>query len=219
MAFTIECGPCKGTGYYGLDPKDTCLQCNGFREIALPGNPEDYRACSPCHGTGYYGFDPKDTCQTCSGFRYVLRRVASANLPQPNAAHEKVITETLNDILPSAAASYQQAVSDLKELGRVSMRGTAAELREAFREVLDYLAPDGQVENEPGFRYEKGQLKPTMRQKAHFILRSRRFASLVRSVYQAGALATHIASSKARIVQLKRYVDAALIELLGLADS
>ena len=139
-------------------------------------------------------------------------------------------------ILPSAAASYNQAILDLKDSTRHSLRGTAMELREAVREVLDHLAPDGDVQCAPGFTLEPGQSKPTMRQKAHFILKKRGYppsaakapedavaiadeliASFVRGVYQAGAVAGHggTGPSQAKFNQLKRYVDAALSELLN----
>jgi hypothetical protein len=113
------------------------------------------------------------------------------------------------------------------------MRGTAVELREALREVLDHLAPDDEVVKVPGFRFEGDQTRPTMRQKARFVLRSRRYpdttakapedaasvidelvASLVRSVYQKGAFTTHVASARASLRQLKMYVDTVLAELL-----
>jgi hypothetical protein len=81
----------------------------------------------------------------------------------------------LQGVSSSAAASYEQAILDLGDESRKSMRGTAAELREALREVLDSLAPDSAVMHEPGFKLEEGRKEPTMRQKARFVLRSRRF--------------------------------------------
>jgi hypothetical protein len=82
-------------------------------------------------------------------------------------------------------------------------------------------------------RREDNQTKPTMRQKARFILRSRGHseadakapedavsvvdelvASLVRSVYQKRSLTTHVASVRGKVKQLKMYVDTVLAELL-----
>jgi hypothetical protein len=165
---------------------------------------------------------------------------AALDRPQQNSVvvtdrTERQILDKLQAILPSAAASYNQALLDLKEPARQSMRGTAMELREALREVLDHLAPDGRVQSIPGFEFEAGQSKPTMRQKAHFILKNREYpsstakapedaveiaeeliASFVRSVYQAGAVAGHVSSGHTRVNQLKKYVDAALAELLNI---
>jgi len=117
------------------------------------------------------------------------------------------------------------------------MRGTAVELREALREVLDHLAPDSEVIGMVGFKFDADQAKPTMRQKARFILRSRGYpdaatkapedaaavvdelvAALVRSVYQSGAFTTHVASAQSRVKQLKMYVDTILAELLAVHE-
>lgn len=146
---------------------------------------------------------------------------------------ERRILETLREMLPSAALSYEQAVRDLRVGDRISLRGTAVELREALRELLDHLAPDEQVQKMAGYRTEEHQNGPTMRQKARFILRSRRLpesaqlapedtvalveaatSNLVRSTYQRGSLGTHVAGALGAARQLKMYVDSVLAELL-----
>ncbi|MBA2432557.1 MAG: hypothetical protein H0V56_10660 [Chthoniobacterales bacterium] len=87
---------------------------------------------------------------------------------------EMVLIQTLTSLVPSAAQSYEQAIQDLTSMSpRVSYRGTATELREAFRETLDQLAPDDAVTQQVGFALEKGRTQPTMKQKVRFILRSR----------------------------------------------
>ena len=58
---------------------------------------------------------------------------------------ERAILETLTKMLPGASASYEQSLRDIRQTGRVSWRGTASELREVLREVIDYLAPDDKV--------------------------------------------------------------------------
>jgi len=146
---------------------------------------------------------------------------------------ERAIVETLGRMLPSSSASYEQALRDIAQGGRVSWRGTATELREVLREVMDHLAPDDKVLASTGFQLEPGQLTPTQKQKVRFILRARRsssaavsvaqasletvegaVATLARSTYQRGSVSTHTASSGAEIRSLKRYVDALLAELL-----
>jgi hypothetical protein len=118
------------------------------------------------------------------------------------------------------------------------MRGTAVELREALREVLDHLAPDNEVTKMAGFTLEANQTRPTMRQKARFVLRSRGYsdatakapedaaavieelvAALVRSVYQTGAFTTHVASAQSRVKQLKMYVETVFAELLTIHEA
>lgn len=78
---------------------------------------------------------------------------------------DKLILATLAGLLPSAARSYEQAISDLRSAERLSWRGPATDLREALRETLDLLAPDEQVLGEPGFKLEKDTNGPTMKQK------------------------------------------------------
>jgi Predicted pPIWI-associating nuclease len=146
---------------------------------------------------------------------------------------ERGILDALAALLPSCAASYEQALRDIAQGGRVSWRGTATELRETFREVMDRLAPDDKVSAAPGFRLEADQTKPTQKQKVRYILRARRSSSasvtvaetsldavdeavavLARSTYQRGSVSTHVGTTGTEIRNLKRYVDALLAELL-----
>jgi hypothetical protein len=148
---------------------------------------------------------------------------------------EAAIVRTLNTMLPDAAKSYEQVLLDLNDIGRVSFRGTAANLREVVREVLDHLAPDDAVMNSPGFRLEQGQAGPTMKQKVRFILRARRagdstrqtaeasvqhlddnIASLGRAVYTRGATAVHTSRPREEVLNFKGYADAVLAELLAI---
>lgn len=148
---------------------------------------------------------------------------------------ERKIIKTLQELIPSTALSYQQVLLDISDAKRVSYRGTATELREILRETLDHLAPDIEVQKSENFKFEKDRNKPTMRQKAHFILKFRGQAeksievpgksiqvveesvsSLVRSTYDRGSIETHTQSglSKPSLLQLKMYVDSVLCELL-----
>jgi hypothetical protein len=145
---------------------------------------------------------------------------------------ERRIIETLRGLVPSAALSYEQALSDLRA-PRLSYRGTAAELRETLRETLDHLAPDHAVMAVDGFSLEKGRAKPTQKQKVRHILRSRQVSrtarsapesavdlieeltgSLARASYDRSSLATHVASTEGELRQMKMYVDSVLAELL-----
>lgn len=146
---------------------------------------------------------------------------------------ERGILETLGRMLPATSASYEQALRDIGQGERVSWRGTASELREVLREVIDHLAPDEKVAATAGFQLEQGQKSPTQKQKVRFILRARRSSSaavtvaentlatvedsvavLARSTYQRGSASAHVPSSSSEIRSLKRYVDALLAELL-----
>jgi hypothetical protein len=146
---------------------------------------------------------------------------------------ERAILDTLTAMLPRSAPSYEQALRDIARGRRVSWRGTATELREVLRDVMDHLAPDEKVMAAPGFQLERDQTKPTQKQKVRFILRARRsssaarsvaeaslatvdetIAALARSTYQRGSASTHVPTSGNEIKNLKRYIDALLGELL-----
>jgi hypothetical protein len=147
--------------------------------------------------------------------------------------HERRIVGTLETLVPSAALSYRQAVIDLSSPGRISFRGTAAELRETLREVLDHLAPDDAVSAMAGFKLEHEQKRPTMKQKVRFILRPRGqsrtaiesaektaelvdelAASVVRSIYERASVSTHAPTTIVEVKRIKSYVDTVLADLL-----
>ena len=149
---------------------------------------------------------------------------------------ETLILKTLEALVPSAAASYRQGLSDLVDPERLSYRGTAAEFRESLRETLDHLAPDADVEAQDWCKPAEGQKQPTMKQKARYILTSRgrnrtqrdsaeRMFGLIeelsgevmRAVYNRASLATHVHQRKAEVQQIKRYVDTVLFDLLEIA--
>jgi hypothetical protein len=159
--------------------------------------------------------------------------VNAANRNKSIGGLELQILETLKQIVPAAALSYEQACHDLRDRNRLSFRGTANELREALRELLDHLAPDDVVISQPGFKFEGDQKKPTMKQKARFILRARGLTAtatevpesaisiieetigkLTRSAYNRSSISAHISTSGGEVQQMKMYVDSVLAELL-----
>lgn len=60
---------------------------------------------------------------------------SSGAKPGAPSAEESQIISTLESLVPSAAASYRQALTDLSATDRISFRGTAAEFREALRDT------------------------------------------------------------------------------------
>jgi DNA-binding XRE family transcriptional regulator len=167
--------------------------------------------------------------------REILLSQKATILPQKvsRTAIEHEILKTLQQIAPTAALSYDQASRDIADTGRVSFRGTANELREALRELLDHLAPDAEVESQTGFKHEKGQTKPTMKQKVRFILRARglpttaiqapegavvlideMIGKLTRSTYNRSSISAHVPTARSEVRQMKMYVDSVLAELL-----
>lgn len=143
------------------------------------------------------------------------------------------IIETLKELIPSAAFSYEQALLDIAGPQRKSWRGPATDLREALRETLDHLAPDKDVTSQPGFKLEPDAKGPTMKQKARFILRKRGLSktlsetpekavdsietvisSFVRSVYKRSSISTHTPTVRDEVLRVRDWVRIVLCELL-----
>ena len=205
-----------------------CRVCKG--RGVLPDSRLRNPECPVCIGTGKFP-NLISVCPTCQGWgRLADDPTASSPSLSPIEASIQLALEA---VLPSAAASYRQAILDLHDPSRQSMRGTAAELREALRELLDHLASDSDVMKMVGFKPEPGQAKPTMRQKAQFVLQAHRTpgamskasedaasvvdaksAALVRSVYRGGSFVAHVGSARVDVRKLKMYVDTVLAELL-----
>jgi hypothetical protein len=160
------------------------------------------------------------------------RQERQASLTEPLSPIEEQIIATLTALVPTAALSYEQALADMQDTSRVSYRGTANELRSALWDVLDRLAPDADVTAAQGFKLEKNRDRPTQKQKARYILRSRlgdtarrtpestldlieeHVGALARAVYDRSSVSTHVATAVAEIRQVKMYVDTVLAELL-----
>lgn len=153
------------------------------------------------------------------------------------SSEEQVILATIENLVPSASASYRQGLVDLRGPDRVSYRGSAVEFREALREVLDHLAPDDQVTQQDGFKLEPNRTRPTMRQQVRFILRARglgksqreaseksvglideRIGEIARAIYDRASVATHVIETKAEVAQIKRFVDTVLFDILEIAN-
>lgn len=147
------------------------------------------------------------------------------------------ILESLRNVVPDAAAAFEQGLLDLQSGDRKSWRGTALEFREALRELLDKLAPDSEVMKQSGFRLEENAKRPTMKQKVMFVMHARQakhaqtksladavlvveesLGSLVRSVYDRSSAAVHIAGSKDEVRRIRDCVVLVLSELLEVRD-
>lgn len=164
--------------------------------------------------------------------RLLVSPIGSENLGQDNSI-DATILETLEQIVPSAALSYKQAIQDLQANERFSWRGPATDLREALRETLDYLAPDSDVIAMAGYKQSPDTNGPTMKQKVRFILKSRDITkalsapaetatesietavgSFVRSVYTRSSVSTHTPTEKAEVIRIRDFVRVVLCELL-----
>ncbi len=179
----------------------------------------------------------KDLLRTAKGHLIhldtgMIARSGSSNGDIRTGQDVRIVT-TLRALLPSAAASYEQALVDLTASNRLSWRGPATDLREALRETLDHLAPDKDVTSSPDYKTEPNTSGPTMKQKVRFILKFRQqpkavsattedatvaideaIGSFVRSVYTRSSVSTHTPTEKAEVLRILDLVRIVLGELL-----
>jgi hypothetical protein len=170
-----------------------------------------------------------------------LPSVADVTIAKSKINHsqaERILIATLEKMIPTAAASYQQGLHDLaQDPSRLSYRGTACEFREALRETLDLLAPDSDVMGQSWYKQEPGTSGPTMRQKVKFVLSARgktktqqgvaeRSIDLIdglcgavtRAVYTNASLSTHVQTTRSEVCQMKRYLDPVLFDILEIGQ-
>lgn len=150
---------------------------------------------------------------------------------------EQLIFTALSERVMGSAITYKQALFDLRDMNRTSYKGVANELRESLRELLDTLAPDNLVMAEPNYQNEKDKKSPTMKQKARYILKAKRprentiktldesldlveekIASLVRATYSRTSASAHTLSERSEVMQIKKYIEIVIIELLGVEN-
>jgi hypothetical protein len=129
-------------------------------------------------------------------------------------------------------------VEDLTKPNRKTYRGTAAELREVVRGVLDLLAPDSHVKNTDWYKEARRtgvsqEKSPTQSEKTKYILRQRgsgsagtdaaesymssiedRLGHVVRATYRRASSSAHSGAEREEVAQQLRYVNALLAELL-----
>ena len=147
-----------------------------------------------------------------------------------------VIHTRLEEISQELANSYAQVNEDSTDSTRVSWAGTAHEIREVLRGVLEILAPDTEVMAQTGFKLEKDTKGPTHKQRAEYILKKRGASSreremvstidtvdelvarLGRSIYVRASDAAHRLKGRAEALRLLRYCDAFMHDILELYE-
>ncbi len=139
---------------------------------------------------------------------------------------------------PHFAEGYEQVVEDLADGSRRTYRGTAGELREVLRGVLERLAPDEQLTKTEWYKEARRtgarkESNPTQSERTKFILRQREKASaaveaaesymlsleerlghVIRASYRGASNSAHAGAEREEVVQQLRYVNALLAELL-----
>jgi hypothetical protein len=153
----------------------------------------------------------------------------------------KEIVARLRQVDPELELSYRQVLTDLADQHRITYRGTANELREIFREVLDHLAPDKQVMAQAWFKAKRSAVKderernrpPTRAEKVRYVMSSRnqsssvsevaevaasqvdeRLGELFNAIYGRASDASHVSKQREEINRILKYFHALLFELL-----
>jgi Predicted pPIWI-associating nuclease len=170
---------------------------------------------------------------------FPLSRAYWSRVPeQAPSGRDTEVVRRLEKLDQALADSYEQVAEDLADKARRTFRGTAAELREVLRGVLDRLAPEDQIKDTDWYKEarrtgERKENSPTQGERTKFILRQRkkgtaaieaaesytksveeRLGHVVRVAYGLASKATHAGAEHAEIVQQVRYVNALLAELL-----
>ena len=156
---------------------------------------------------------------------------------------DPAVAGRLQKLDSALADSYEQVLTDLTDDSRKTHRGTAAELREVLRGVLERLAPDAQVKNTDWYKDarrtgERKEERPTQSERTKYILKQRnkgsaaveaaesymqsveeRLGHVVRVAYGLASRATHAGAERNEVAQQLRYVNALLSELLPPEDT
>lgn len=148
---------------------------------------------------------------------------------------DDVATE-LAKIAESLHAGYQQVRKDLSDNTRISWRGTANELREILRELLEILAPDSAITKANWYKQEPQTNGPTQVQRAKYVLEQRAIQQqrssavqetlklveesipkLIRKTYQRASNAAHTQQDRDEVKRILGYFDLLAKDLLGLS--
>ena len=168
---------------------------------------------------------------------HVRSTVTGQNAVEKPSADTLAVERGLEALNPAIADSYRQVLLDLRDNERISLRGTANELREVLREVLEVRSPDEMVMKESWYQTKDAQgrekHRPTYADRAKYAVRLQSkgkniqkqtpgsveradelLGSIVRSTYDRGSGAAHTETERSEIIKQLRYVNAVLLELL-----
>ncbi len=132
------------------------------------------------------------------------------------------------------ANSYHQIKKDIDSPDRISWSGTAHEIRETIRILLELLAPDKEISLESWYHIEKNCSGPTQKQRVKYILQKQSASSrqedvvklisnvddlvgnMVRATYSRGSDAAHRGKDRKECKRLLKYFEAFTHDLLNI---
>lgn len=131
------------------------------------------------------------------------------------------------------ASKYAQVKLDVETTDRLSWSGSAHEIREVLRGLLETLAPKEAVATEPWYVQDESASGPTHKQRVRYILRTRdsgskeqkvaeqvdmedKIGDLVRATYTRASDAAHRTKDRREVRRIVRYFEAFAHDLLDL---
>ena len=143
------------------------------------------------------------------------------------------IEQLLRKLSSSLADSYVQVANDLASEDRLTWMGTAHEIREMLRGLLNSLAPLDDVRKATWYKRETGTSGPTQKQKVRYIIEQKdagsaekkllndlgviedKVTSFARDMYGRSSDAAHRSKDKTEAFKLLRYFDAFAFDILS----
>jgi hypothetical protein len=160
--------------------------------------------------------------------------VATSKLASNSYYLNQDILESLQAISNPLANSYLQIIAEFEDESRITWDGTAHQIRELLRKLLDLLAPTNLVEQQVGYKQEMGLSGPTQKQRVKYILAVKgggskqqavvqnialiedKIGNLVRDTYQRASDAAHRSKDKTEAFRILRYFEAFAYDLLNI---
>lgn len=144
------------------------------------------------------------------------------------------IYDALLSVSEPLASKYAQVKLDVETTDRLSWSGSAHEIREVLRGLLETLAPKEAVATEPWYVHDESTSGPTHKQRVRYILRTRgsgskeqkvaeqvdvmedKIGDLVRATYTRASDAAHRTKDRREVRRIVRYFEAFAHDLLDL---
>lgn len=147
--------------------------------------------------------------------------------------HDDIYSALLN-LSEVLANSYAQVKEDIENETRLSWAGSAHEIREVLRTMLELLAPDSEIVVSHWYEQDKNTSGPTQKQRVLYILRKQGAGSkeqdvvkkvvsleemigdLVRATYSRSSDAAHRFKTRKEVRPILKYFEAFAHDLLNL---
>lgn len=150
----------------------------------------------------------------------------------PLSDRQLAVLDRLRKLSPPLAESFEQALRDLNDSGRLSYMGPAGEVREVLRAAIQQLAPEAEVKAQSWFKghSQGGKLHPTQAERTRYAVQNRGgsthrakatdglieelLGKISRETYQVGSKSFHAGAIQGEVEKLAGWIFALLDEVL-----